>query len=171
MMNKSIPFFSFLPLLTCVPIELKNIIMANLNLSARVYGILSVQLFFTAVVCILFGVYSPLTNIYVLNSLTGKASPLLWVPLAGVFLSTIAWFRIAISPNARRKSPNKWWWLTAFTVGQATSIGALSSLYKLKSVVTAMGATALAATTVSIYTISQSNSKYDLSQWGATLSS
>ena len=84
----------------------------NTNLSARVYGILSVQLFFTAagtyificwkrwrcihldlrpishlfslIVCILFGVYSPLTNIYVLNSLTGKASPLLWVPLAGV---------------------------------------------------------------------------------------
>ena len=86
-------------------------------------------------------------------------------------MSTIAWFRIAMSPNARRKSPNKWWWLTAFTIGQATSIGALSSLYKLKSVVTAMGATALAATTVSLYTISQSNSKYDLSQWGATLSS
>ena len=40
--------------------------------------------FFSLTVCILFGVYSPLTNIYVLNSLTGKASPLLWVPLAGV---------------------------------------------------------------------------------------
>jgi len=88
-----------------------------------------------------------------------------------VIVSTIAWFRMASSPNARQKSPNKWWWLTAFTVGEAVSIGAISSLYEIRSVVTAMGATALAAVTVSFYTISQRNSKYDLSQWGATLSS
>ena len=138
---------------------------------ARVYGILSVQLGFTALVCLLFGTYPPLTNIYVLDSLTGRASPFVLVPLAGVFLSTIAWFRVAASPRARQKSPNKWWWLAIFTAGEAVSIGALSSLYKLRSVVTAMGATALATVTVSVYTIAQKNSKYDLSQWGATLSS
>jgi FtsH-binding integral membrane protein len=138
---------------------------------ARVYGILSVQLAFTALVCLLFGTYPPLTNIYNLRSVTGRASPLLWVPLAGVFASTIAWFRVAISPNARQKSPNKWWWLALFTFGEAFSIGAISSLYQLRSVITAMGATALATVTVSMYTITQQNPKYDLSQWGATLSS
>lgn len=138
---------------------------------ARVYGILSVQLVFTALVCLLFGTYPPLTNIFILNSLTGQASPFLWIPLAGVFVSTLAYFRLAISPQARQKAPNKWWWLSIFTIGEAISIGALSSLYKLRSVVTAMGVTALAATTVSVYTTSQQNSKYDLSQWGATLSS
>ena len=138
---------------------------------ARVYGILSVQLAFTALVCLLFGTWPPLTNIYNLRSVTGKPSPLLWVPLAGVFASTIAWFRVAFSPNARQKSPNKWWWLTLFTVGEAFSIGAISSLYQLRSVITAMGATALATVTVSMYTITQQNPKYDLSQWGATLSS
>lgn len=136
---------------------------------SRVYGILSVQLGFTALVCLLFGTYEPLTNIY--NVRTAQGSPLLWIPLMGVFASTIAWFRVAISPNARQKSPNKWWWLTIFTLGEAVSIGAISSLYKLRSVVTAMGATALATVTVSMYTILQQNPKYDLSQWGATLSS
>ncbi len=136
---------------------------------ARVYGILSAQLAFTAAVCLLMGTYKPL-NIYY-NVRTGQGSPLLWVPLMGVALSTIAWFRVVISPQARQKAPNKWWWLSIFTVGEAVSIGAISSLYKLRSVVTAMGATALATVTVSMYTILQQNAKYDLSQWGAALSS
>lgn len=41
----------------------------------------------------------------------------------------------------------------------------------MKSVITAMGATALAAATVTLYTVSNQNSKYDLSQWGTALSS
>eukprot|EP00531_Pseudo-nitzschia_arenysensis_P015528 CAMPEP_0116147878 /NCGR_PEP_ID=MMETSP0329-20121206/18016_1 /TAXON_ID=697910 /ORGANISM="Pseudo-nitzschia arenysensis, Strain B593" /LENGTH=351 /DNA_ID=CAMNT_0003643889 /DNA_START=219 /DNA_END=1277 /DNA_ORIENTATION=- len=140
---------------------------------SRVYGILSIQLAFTALVCLLFGTWPPLTNIYSQKMMlaTGKASPLLFLPLAGVFASTIAWFRVAISPKARQKAPNKWWWLSIFTVGEAIAIGAISSLYTLKSVITAMGVTALATTTVSMYTIMQKNPKYDLSQWGATLSS
>eukprot|EP00536_Pseudo-nitzschia_multiseries_P013405 jgi/Psemu1/290844/fgenesh1_pg.572_\ len=132
---------------------------------------LSLFLVFTALTCLLFGTFAPLTNIYVVNSVTGRASPFLFVPLAGVLLSTVAWFRVAVSPEARQKSPNKWWWLAVFTIGESVSIGAISSLYKLRSVIMAMGATALAAGTVSLYTISQKNSKYDLSQWGATLSS
>lgn len=138
---------------------------------SRVYGILSAQLAFTALVCLLFGTYEPLTNIYNMRSISGSASPLLWIPLMGVFASTIAWFRVAISPKARQQSPNKWWWLTIFTVGEAVSVGAISSLYKLRSVITAMGVTALATVTVSMYTIAQKNPKYDLSQWGATLAS
>ena len=139
---------------------------------SRVYAILSVQLLFTAGVCLLFGLYPPLTNISAINPATGQyTNSLVMVPLGGIFLSTIAWFRMAVSPEARQKSPNKWWWMTIFTVGEAMSLGCLSSLYKLSSVISAMGATAIATITVSAYTIMQNNSKYDLSKWGATLSS
>jgi protein lifeguard len=138
---------------------------------ARVYAILSCQLVFTAIVCIAFGTYTPLTNISMLDRSGHYTNPLVAIPLGGILLSTIAWFRICASPQARQKSPNKWWWLSLFTVGEALSLGCLSSLYDLKSVILAMGATAVAAVTVSAYTILQTNSKYDLSQWGATLSS
>lgn len=138
---------------------------------SRVYAILSGQLAFTALVCILFGVYPPLTNISQLDRTGQYTNPLVALPLMGILLSTVAWFRICASPEARQKSPNKWWWLILFTVGEALSLGCLSSLYELKSVVLAMGATAVASVTVSAYTILQTNSKYDLSQWGATLSS
>lgn len=138
---------------------------------ARVYGILGIQLGFTALVCILFGTYPPLTNIFNPRTLTARTSPLLYMPLVGVFVSMIAFFRVASSPNARHKSPNKWWWLTIFTLGESLFIGPISSLYTIRSVITAMGATALATVTVSMYTMAQKNPKYDLSQWGATLSS
>lgn len=138
---------------------------------ARVYGILSIQLGFTALIIMLFGTYAPLTNIFNPRSITATASPLLFMPLAGVIISTIAFFRVAVSPKARQQSPNKWWWLAIFTLGESLFIGPISSLYTIRSVITAMGATALASVTVSMYTIMQQNPKYDLSQWGATLSS
>ncbi|KAL3912347.1 MAG: hypothetical protein SGILL_006920, partial [Bacillariaceae sp.] len=140
---------------------------------ARVYAILSGQLLFTALVCILFGMYAPLTTaIRQIDPLTGNyQNPIVFLPLGGILLSTIAWFRMAAVPQARQKSPNKWWWLAIFTIGEALSLGSLSSLYKMQSVLLAMGATAVATISVSMYTVMQKNSKYDLSQWGATLSS
>ncbi|KAG7358446.1 integral membrane protein [Nitzschia inconspicua] len=139
---------------------------------SRVYAILSGQLIFTALVCILFGTLEPLTNISSINISTGHyTNSLVMIPLGGILLSTIAWFRMAASPEARQKSPNKWWWMTAFTIGEALSLGCLSSLYKLQSVLLAMGATAVSSISISAYTIMQKNAKYDLSQWGATLSS
>jgi FtsH-binding integral membrane protein len=65
----------------------------------------------------------------------------------------------------------KWRLLSLFTIGEAISVGFLSSFYTFQSVVSAMGATALASLTVSAYTILNQNAKYDLSQWGAGLSS
>jgi protein lifeguard len=139
---------------------------------ARVYAILSCQLLFTALVCILFGTVPSLTNISRINVATGQyINPLVVIPLGGILLSTVAWFRMAANPEARQKSPNKWWWVAAFTIGEAVSLGCLSSLFKLQSVLLAMAATAVATVSVSAYTILQKNSKYDLSQWGATLSS
>jgi len=91
--------------------------------------------------------------------------------MLGIIGSTVAWFRVCSSPDARRKSPNKWWWLSIFTVGEAISVGFISSFYKFRSVVTAMGATAAASLAVSLYTISQKNPNLDLSQIGASLSS
>ena len=146
---------------------------------ARVYGILSCQLTFTALVCTLFGVYPPLTALartigtaqLGFGSNDYRANPLVALSLGGILLSTISWFTVCASPTARRQSPQKWWWLTLFTIGEAISVGCVSSLYDFKSVVLAMGATAVATITVSAYTIFQSNPKYDLSQWGTTLSS
>jgi FtsH-binding integral membrane protein len=76
-----------------------------------------------------------------------------------------------MNPKARRTAPTKWWLLGLFTVGEAISVGFLSSLYHFRSVVMAMGATAMASITVSMYTIMQNNPDRDLSQWGASLSS
>jgi FtsH-binding integral membrane protein len=101
----------------------------------------------------------------------GQSSAFVAIPLVSVLVSTVAWFRVCVSPEARRKSPNKWWWLGIFTVGEAISVGFLSSFYKFQSVVTAMGATAIASISVSAYTILQSNPNRDLSQMGASLSS
>ena len=86
-------------------------------------------------------------------------------------LSTIAWITMCASVNARRVSPLKWQLLTLFTLGEALSVGLVSSFYKFESVVSAMLATAVATVSVSVYTTKQKNPKYDLSQWGATLSS
>ena len=65
----------------------------------------------------------------------------------------------------------KWQLLALFTLGEAISVGFVSSFYQYRSVITTMLVTALATTGVSVYTAQQRNSKYDLSQLGATLSS
>ena len=93
------------------------------------------------------------------------------VPIISLVLSTVAWFTMYISTQARRTSPMKWQLLILFTIGEAISVGFVSSFYQYRSVVTTMLVTAMATTGVSIYTAKQRHSKYDLSQLGATLSS
>lgn len=93
------------------------------------------------------------------------------VPLVSLLISTISWAVICSSADARRKSPLKWWLLGIFTLGEAVSVGFVSSLYKYKSVLSAMLATTAATVSVSMYTALQKQAKYDLSQWGAGLSS
>jgi FtsH-binding integral membrane protein len=61
--------------------------------------------------------------------------------------------------------------LGLFTFGESIAVGFITSFYKFSAVVSAMGATAVAASTVSAYAILNKNPKYDLSQWGAGLSS
>lgn len=137
---------------------------------ARVYSILAVQLVVTAISCFLFGLNPTLSSISQMSR-NGLPSPLASIPIISLLFSTLAWFRVCSSPEARRKSPNKWWWLSIFTLGEAISVGFLSSFYQFRSVVTAMGATAVATIAVSIYTILQTNPNRDLSQVGASLSS
>ena len=78
---------------------------------------------------------------------------------------------MSISAEARRKSPRKWFLLVAFTLGEAISVGFVSSFYKYKSVLSALLATVAATVSVSLYTALQKNAKYDLSQLGSSLSS
>jgi protein lifeguard len=138
--------------------------------TARVYSILSVQLIITAISCFLFGLNPVLSNISQLSR-NGEPSPWAAIPLVGIVTSTLAWFRVCSSPEARRTAPQKWWWLGLFTAGEALSVGFITSFYKFRVVVTAMGATAAATLAVSLYTIRQNNPKRDLSQMGASLSS
>lgn len=132
---------------------------------ARVYSILSVQMVVTAASVVAFGMNPSLSG-WMRHTGLGNA-----VPILSLLLSTVCWYVMSIKPDARRKAPLKWQLLALFTLGEATSVGFISSFYKLRSVLSAMGATALAASTVSLYTILQKNPKYDLSQWGAGLSS
>lgn len=133
--------------------------------TARVYAILAGQLLFTALSVVAFGL-NPDLSVWMRTPGLGAAVP--WLSL---ILSTVSWVFMCVSADARRKAPLKWQVLSLFTLGEAVSVGFISSFYKFRSVVSAMMATALAASTVSLYTIQQKNPKYDLSQWGAGLSS
>lgn len=68
-------------------------------------------------------------------------------------------------------SPLKWQLLTLFTIGEALSVSFISSFYTFRSVLVALLATTAATTSISVYTATQTNPKYDLSQWGSMLSS
>jgi FtsH-binding integral membrane protein len=156
--NNSCSNTVYFPITTNLPIRFYR--------SARVYAILAGQLLVTALSCVAFGIHPSLADAMHVPGSAMAAVP--WVSLA---VSTIAWFCMCLSPDSRRKAPRKWQLLAFFTLGEAISVGFLSSFYKFQSVVLAMGSTALAAVSVSAYTILNTNAKYDLSQWGQGLSS
>jgi len=130
----------------------------------RVYAILSAQLAVTALSIFAFGTHPEWTRFMLSQS--GRL-----VPMLSLAVSTIAWFFVCGSESARRTSPLKWQLLAAFTAGEAVTVGFISSFYKLKSVISAMSATAAATLSITLYTMMQNNPKYDLSQWGAGLAS
>jgi protein lifeguard len=133
---------------------------------ARVYAILACQLIVTAVTIYVFGTHPEITSW--MSQPRGLGA---FVPIVSLVLSTIAWIVMSISTQARRVAPMKWQLLALFTIGEAISVGFVSSFYNFRSVAMTMMVTALATTSISVYTVRQRNSKYDLSQWGATLSS
>eukprot|EP00980_Cylindrotheca_fusiformis_P006572 scaffold1384_cov116-Cylindrotheca_fusiformis.AAC.50 len=139
--------------------------------TARVYAILAGQLVVTASACVLFGVHPYLSTLATQIASGEYQGVLAAIPLIGILVSTVAWFHVCMSAEARQKSPNKWVWLSLFTIGESLSVGFLSSFFEFQSVVVSMLATAVSAITVSAVTILQKNPKYDLSQWGTTLSS
>uniref|UniRef100_A0A7S1GJH1 Uncharacterized protein n=1 Tax=Cyclophora tenuis TaxID=216820 RepID=A0A7S1GJH1_CYCTE len=93
------------------------------------------------------------------------------VPTLSLIVSSIAWFFMCSSPAARRKAPLKWQLLALFTLGESIAVGFISSFYRFSTVLSALSATGIATLGVSAYTILNRNAKYDLSQWGAGLSS
>jgi len=139
--------------------------VSHSKLAARVYGILSVQLAVTAASVVYFGINPKLVR-WMLRPGLGQA-----VPLLSFLVSLSTSMYMSFSEKARQKGPLKWQLLTLFTLGESIIVGLASSRYKFQSVCTSMLATAVATAAVSIYTVSQKNSKYDLSQWGAGLSS
>ena len=136
------------------------LLFLRLFIEARVYAILAGQLVVTALSVMLFGT-QPALRRWTLGGGGGAT-----VPIISLLISTISWAVMCASSDARRKAPLKWWLLGFFTLGEAISVGFISSFYVYKSVISAMLATALATTGVSCYTIFNKNQKYDLTQWG-----
>lgn len=93
------------------------------------------------------------------------------VPSLSLLLSTIAWYTMSKWDDARRKAPMNWNLLFLFTLGEAVSVGFITSFFKFHSVVKHLGITAAATAAVAAYTIMNKNPRYDLSQWGKSLSS
>eukprot|EP00550_Attheya_septentrionalis_P001834 CAMPEP_0198285350 /NCGR_PEP_ID=MMETSP1449-20131203/4671_1 /TAXON_ID=420275 /ORGANISM="Attheya septentrionalis, Strain CCMP2084" /LENGTH=348 /DNA_ID=CAMNT_0043982755 /DNA_START=156 /DNA_END=1203 /DNA_ORIENTATION=- len=127
----------------------------------RVYAILTGQLLVTVLSILTFGLNPKLTW-WIMNQ-----API--VPILSLGLSTVAWIFMCASERARRESPLKWRLLIIFTIGEALSVGFLSSFFTLRSVVSAMTTTAVATLSITLYTLLQKNPKYDLSQWGSGL--
>ena len=132
----------------------------------RVYGILTGQLAVTAAIVTAFD-RNPQWSRWMTHS--GVVGPA--IPALSLLLSTIAWYTMSKSANARRKAPLKWNLLALFTLGEAVSVGFITSFFKFHSVVKTMGITGLATAVVGLYTILNKNPKRDLSQWGHTISS
>lgn len=131
---------------------------------SRVYAILSAQLAVTALSVFLFGTHPEWTRSMLQSS--GRL-----VPMLSLAVSTISALWIGASPRARRSSPLKWQLLALFTIGEAMTVGFISSFYQLRSVVSAMSATAAATLSITLYSFLNQNPKYDLSQWGQGLAS
>jgi FtsH-binding integral membrane protein len=121
----------------------------------------------TALIILMFNAYAD--TIAPLTTTLGPSMK--YLVLSCLVLPVVAWFRVAFSREARQRSPNKWFWLAIFTLGNAVMLGLVSLQYEMRSIILAMGATAAATVMVSAYTLLNQNSKFDLSQWGATLSS
>ena len=91
--------------------------------------------------------------------------------MASMIISTATVIFMSISERARQVAPLKWQLLGLFSVAEAIVVGLISSFYKSKTVMSAALSTAVATMSVTMYTIMNKDSKRDLSQWGASLSS
>jgi FtsH-binding integral membrane protein len=78
---------------------------------------------------------------------------------------------MSFSERARQSSPLKWQLLTVFTLAESVLLGFITSLYRPQTVLSAMSSTAIATLSITLYTLMNKSPKYDLSQWGAGLSS
>jgi len=128
---------------------------------ARVYAILSVQLLVL------------LSSIVGFGKMPGLKMWMIYkgsmVPILSLLISSVSVMVMSISEKYRRSSPHKWILLSLFTVCEAIAIGFVSSLYAPRTVMSALGATGLATTSVTLYTLLNRNPKRDLSQWGSSL--
>ena len=91
-----------------------------------------------------------------------------WISLA---ISTVTVTFMSFSERARQSSPLKWQLLTVFTLAESVLLGFITSLYRPQTVLSAMSSTAIATLSITLYTLMNKSPKYDLSQWGAGLSS
>ena len=130
---------------------------------ARVYTILTTQLLITIASIFTFA-RNPNIAYWILSK--GRI-----VPMGCLLLTSISVSWMSASEKARQTAPMKWNLLALFTIGEALVVGLISSFFKSKTVISALSATAVSLISVTAYTLLNRNPKYDLSQWGAGLSS
>ncbi|KAK1747322.1 hypothetical protein QTG54_001285 [Skeletonema marinoi] len=104
---------------------------------ARVYGILTGQLLFTAGTIHAFHMFPQIRD-WMLYSQAGRK-----VPLLGLVISTIAWWIALSSEQTRQSSPMRWPILLAFTAGESIAVGFISSVYNYNTVIKAMVGTGM----------------------------
>jgi FtsH-binding integral membrane protein len=148
------------------------LLLPYILISARVYSIVSAQLVTTAAIVVYMGLHAPPGGGSWMTLRLGNRQFGASMPMLSLALSTIAMGIMVAYPPARRQQANLQWPLLAlFTLGESLAVGCITTLYAFRSVVAAMGVTALSAMGISLYTIRQKDPRYDLSQWGAGLSS
>jgi len=130
---------------------------------ARVYAILTAQLFLTALSIFGFARYPRIAPWVFSKGMV--------VPYLSLGISTATMAILSFSERARRSSPLKWQLLAVFSITEAFIVGFITSFYKTKTVLSAAMSTAVATMSITMYTFMNKDSKRDLSQWGAGLSS
>jgi len=136
---------------------------SRVSFISRVYAILTGQLVILSLSILAFA-KNPKLSFWIMSK--GRV-----IPMICLLISTISVSIMSMSERARHSSPLKWQLLSLFTIGEAIVVGWISSFYRSKTVISAMLSTALATLSVTMYTLMNPNPKYDLSQWGPSLSS
>ncbi|VDK72150.1 unnamed protein product [Litomosoides sigmodontis] len=151
-------FFNFNPnkaATNLVPVIFSTIAI-KLGFLRKVFGILSLQLLITAVLC---------TTLYITPEVRLFLQQQLWIVLASLVGSFVLLFSMFIHA---RSVPLNYILLISWTVMQSVTIGAIVSLFDVKVVIEAVGLTALTVVGLFVYTF---QSKRDFqSHWAALFS-
>lgn len=117
----------------------------------KVYNIIAVQLLVTSAISFL---------IYQQGLPWLQSNP--WIPLVGVIGSLAIILVLSCNPEAARKYPGNYGWLTAFTLCESLAVGFITSQYQVESVVLAFGLTGVLFVSLTFLAVTI---KIDMTGW------